>query len=181
MRLARKCRTQKSRQKSPSGHYRTTLSGYIFATKAHIDNRKKKMLSSNISSTYPHNMVNFGALAAEIDLVDWGTPVNFNGFCILASLLQRPTSLNASQPNFARCLAVTCAGRLYIHFWQLLPRNGILLGTKFTLHPPSLALSYWQHYCTAFEQWAWAILCGVEHRAPPIFGRAIIGSLGHHS
>jgi len=32
---------QKSRQKSPSGHHRTTLSGYIFATKARIDNRKK--------------------------------------------------------------------------------------------------------------------------------------------
>jgi len=29
------------RKKSPSGHHRTTLSGYIFATKAHIDNRKK--------------------------------------------------------------------------------------------------------------------------------------------
>jgi len=25
----------------PSGYHRTTLSGYIFATKAHIDNRKK--------------------------------------------------------------------------------------------------------------------------------------------
>jgi len=32
---------RKSRQKSPSGHHRTTLSGCIFATKAHIDNRKK--------------------------------------------------------------------------------------------------------------------------------------------
>jgi len=29
--------TQKSRQKSPSGHHRTSLSGYIFATKACID------------------------------------------------------------------------------------------------------------------------------------------------
>ena len=28
-------------QKSPSGHHHTTLSGYIFATKAHIDNWKK--------------------------------------------------------------------------------------------------------------------------------------------
>ena len=37
----RKCRTQKSCQKSPSGHHSTTLSGYIFATKAYIDNRKK--------------------------------------------------------------------------------------------------------------------------------------------
>jgi len=36
-----KCRTQKSRKKSPSGHHRTTSTGYIFATKAHIDNRKK--------------------------------------------------------------------------------------------------------------------------------------------
>ena len=31
----------KSRQKSPSGHHRTTLSGYIFATKVRIDNQKK--------------------------------------------------------------------------------------------------------------------------------------------
>jgi len=28
---------------SPSGHYRTTLSGYIFATKALVDNRKKSV------------------------------------------------------------------------------------------------------------------------------------------
>jgi len=26
---------------SPSGHHHTTLSGYIFATKAQVDNRKK--------------------------------------------------------------------------------------------------------------------------------------------
>jgi len=61
-----KCRTQKSRLKSPSGHHPTTLSGYIFATKACIDNQKKNLLSSNISSTCPHNMVNFGRLAAEM-------------------------------------------------------------------------------------------------------------------
>jgi len=34
------------------------------------------------------------------------------------------------------------------------------------------ALSYWQRYCTAVEQWARAKLCGVEHRSSPIFGRA---------
>jgi len=33
--------TQKRRQKSPPGHYATTLSRYIFATKACVDNRKK--------------------------------------------------------------------------------------------------------------------------------------------
>jgi len=43
--LAARCKygRQKSRQKSPSGHHRTTLSGYIFATTARIDNRKKKL------------------------------------------------------------------------------------------------------------------------------------------
>jgi len=61
--------TQKVAKKSPSGHHHTTLPGYIFATKAHIDNRKKNLLSSNISSTCPHNMVKFGLLAAEIVLL----------------------------------------------------------------------------------------------------------------
>jgi len=48
------------RKKSPYAHHRTTLSGYIFATKAcmPIDNRKK-LLNSNISSTCRHNMANF--------------------------------------------------------------------------------------------------------------------------
>jgi len=32
-------------------------------------------------------MVNFGPLAAEIDPVVWGTPANFNAFCVLAALL----------------------------------------------------------------------------------------------
>ena len=82
-----KCRTQKSRQKSPSGRHPTTLSGYIFATKACIDNRKKNLLSSNSSSTCPHNMVNFGPLAAEILSLVWVTPGNFNGFRVLAALL----------------------------------------------------------------------------------------------
>jgi len=60
--------------------------------------------------------------------------------------------------------------------------NGILPRAKFTLHPPSLALSYWQCYCTAVEQWARVKLWGVEHSAPPIFGRATITlGIGPHS
>jgi len=50
------------------------------------------------------------------------------------------TSLNGNQPNFALCLAISWAGTLYIRFRWLLPRNGILPGTKFTLCP-SLVLS----------------------------------------
>jgi len=73
------------------------LSGYIFATKARIDNWKKKLLSSNTSSTRPDNMVNFSSLAAEIDPVVWGTPANFNGFRVLAALLHGTPVLGVSQ------------------------------------------------------------------------------------
>jgi len=51
-------------------------------------------------------------------------------------------SLNGSQPNFSRCLAVSWVGRLFIHFRRLLPHNAILQGAKSTLRPPSLALSH---------------------------------------
>ena len=65
-------------------HHRTTLSGYIFATKVHIDNRKK-LLNRCTSSRCPDNVVNFGPLAAEIGSGVWGTAANFNGFRVLAS------------------------------------------------------------------------------------------------
>jgi len=56
-----------------------------------------KILSSNISSTSPHNMVNFGLLVAEIVSLVWGIPANFDGFRILASLLQQRRSMKANQ------------------------------------------------------------------------------------
>ena len=73
---------------------------------------------------------------------------------------------------------------MLIHFLGLLSLSGILPGAKFTLRPPHLALSYWQHYYMAVEveQWTPAKLCGIEHRAPPIFGRAAIRlGIGPHS
>jgi len=96
LRAARwKYSTQKIATKSPSGHHPTTLSTYVFATKACIDDQKKKLLSSNISSTCP--MMNFGPLAAEICWRVWGIPANFNGFCILAALLLGIPVLGISQ------------------------------------------------------------------------------------
>ena len=88
-------------KKSPSGHHPTNLSGYIFATEACIDNRKKNLLSSNTSSTCTHNMVNFGLLAAEIVSGVWGTPATFNGFRFLAALLHGSQAASERQPNFA--------------------------------------------------------------------------------
>jgi len=127
---------------------------------------EKRLLNSNTSSTCSQNMVNFGPLTAEISWRVWGTPADFNGFHVLASfvsdiavfLLKRdvklqltnrlgfvtaPTSLNGGQPHFARCLAVSWAGTLYIFLGGggVLPPNGILPGAKFTLRP-SLAFSY---------------------------------------
>jgi len=55
------------------------------------------MLSSNISSTCPHNMVNFDLLAAEIVSLVWGTPGNFNGFLVLAALLHGTLAVGVSQ------------------------------------------------------------------------------------
>ena len=86
-------------KKSPSGHHRTTLSGYIFATKARVDNREN-LLSSNISSTCCHNIVNFGQLAADIDSVVWGYPCKFQRVSRLGSVTARHSSI-WRQPNFA--------------------------------------------------------------------------------
>jgi len=82
---------------SPSGHHRTTLSSYIFATKARIDNRKKNLLNSNISYRCLHNMANIGRLSAEIGLPVWGTPANFNEFRVLAALLHGTLVVGVSQ------------------------------------------------------------------------------------
>jgi len=98
-RLAENTGRKRSRQKSPSGHHCTTLSGYIFATKAQVESWKKNLLSSNMSSTCPHNMVNFGRLTAEIGSGVWGTPADFNGFRVLAALLHGSQVVSVSQTS----------------------------------------------------------------------------------
>ena len=75
-----------------------TTSGYIFATKACIDNRKK-LLSSNMSSRCPHNIVDFSPLAAEIGLPVWGTQL-ISTASRLGSITARQSS-SEHQPNFA--------------------------------------------------------------------------------
>ena len=50
-----------------------------------------------MSSRCPHNMVNFGPVAAEIGPVVWGTPANFNGVHVLAVLLHDCQVVGVSQ------------------------------------------------------------------------------------
>ena len=107
------------------------------------------MLNSNISSTCPHNMTNFGPLVAEICWRVWGTPANFNGFRVLASLLQQRRSPEANHTctMFGRLLA----GMPYMG--GLLLPDGISPRAKFTLRPTVQVLrSTWQRYCTARQQ-----------------------------
>jgi len=65
----------------------------------HVLTIGKNLLSSNISSTCPHNMVNFSLLAAEMVSLVWGTPANFNSFRGLASSLHRSTEANQTLYN----------------------------------------------------------------------------------
>jgi len=88
---------------------------------------EKNLLNSNISSTCPHNPTNGWDLLGSLGHPRKFQPVSQLGFITAA------TSLTKGQPNFARCLAVSWAGTLYIHFRGLFPPDGILSGAKFTL------------------------------------------------
>jgi len=72
--------------------------------------------------------------------VSLGHPSKFSQVSRIG-VITAATSLSGGQPNFARCLAVSWAGTLYIHFRRFLPRKRILSAAKFTLRP-SLALCY---------------------------------------
>ena len=78
----------------------------------HVTTIGKNLLSSNISSTCPHNMVYFGPPAAEIVSLVWGTPGNFNGFRVLAALLHGTLVVGVSQTAaFNRGRHLYSAGR----------------------------------------------------------------------
>ena len=57
----------------------------------------KNLLSSNMSSRCPHNMVKISPLTAEICSVVWDTPANFNGFRVLAALMHGSQVVSVSQ------------------------------------------------------------------------------------
>jgi len=93
-----KCRTQKI---AKSRHLGTIpqICQSISSQLRHVSTIGKNLLNSNMSSICPHNMVNFGLLAAEIDPVVWGTLQISTGF----ASWQRYCTASSSghQPNFA--------------------------------------------------------------------------------
>ena len=90
-----KHRTQKSRQKSPSGHRRTTLSGYIFTTNARIDNRKKL-----VKQQYVHMFPQYGELRPTSGWDPSGSlghPYKFQRVLRLGSVTARDLVVGVSQ------------------------------------------------------------------------------------
>jgi len=171
---------KKIAKKSASGHHRTTLSGYIFATKACINNRKN-LLNSNISSICPHNMVNFGSPTAEICWRVWGTPANLNRFRVLASYTDvaqwRSTKL-------CRIFGHLLGWQWYTiyTFLGLLSHKGILQAAKSlcvrVLRSPILVALLHGTRAAAVSRTLWRgtrnWVTELSQTAPPIFGWAAI-------
>jgi len=92
-----KCRTQKIAKNSPSGHHRTTLSDYIFATKAHYRQSEKlvkqQCLSHMFSQYCELRRTNGWDLLASL-----GHPCKFQRVSRLDSVTARHSG---RQPNFA--------------------------------------------------------------------------------
>jgi len=91
-----KCRTQKITKNSQSGHHRTTLSGYIFATKARIDIWKKLVKQQYL----PQMSLQYGEVRSTSGwdrFVSLGHPSNFNRSRILAALLHGTLVLGVSE------------------------------------------------------------------------------------
>jgi len=63
----------------------------------HVSTIGKNLLNINTSSTCPHNMANFGPLAAEIGSGVCSTTANFNRFRVMAALLHGTLAVRVSQ------------------------------------------------------------------------------------
>jgi len=111
----------------------------------HISTIGKNLLSSNMSSTCPRNMVNFGPLAAEICWRVWGTPANFNGF---ASWQQYCSDVAQRRPT-KLCTMFGCVLRCYTIY--TFPGALAPLTEFFYFTSKSCILLYCQRYCTAAD------------------------------
>jgi len=113
----------------------------------HVSMIGKKWLNSNISSTCPHNMANFGPLAAEIGSGVWSTPEKFQRVSDLV-FVTAATSLTGGQPNFADVwLSPGLVHYIYIFggscpWWNF-------AWCKIDFMSKSCVLLYCQRYCTA--------------------------------
>jgi len=83
----------------PSEHHRTTLSGYIFATKARIDNRRKLVKQQYLLHTCSQYRELRRTSGWDL-LASFGHPSKFQRVSRLGSITARHSS-SLRQPNFA--------------------------------------------------------------------------------
>jgi len=182
-------RTQKWRKKSPSAHHCTTLSGWIFATKARIDKQRKLVKQHYLL----HMLPQYGELRPTSGW-EWfrslGHPRKIQRVLRLG-FVTAAMSFIGGQPNFARCLAVSWAATLYIIFGGTCPLTEFRHVKIHFASPPSLVFSYigsitaW-HSSTGVSQ---TLRRGTRNgitelsqRVMPIFGCvAITLGIGPHS
>ena len=122
------------RKNPASAHHCTNFA--ITSQLRHLSTIGKKLLNSNISSTRPHDMVNFGPLTAAIGWRVWGTPANFNVFRVLISLLHQRRStygLNGEVNQTLHDVWRFMGWYTIYAFSGALTPNGILPGAEFTL------------------------------------------------
>ena len=93
----------------------------ISSQQRHVSTIGKNLLSSNISSTCPHNMLNLGLVAAEIVSLVWGTPANFNGFRVFAALLHGSQVVSVSQtlPRWTEGATYVRQGDHHVGHWPI--------------------------------------------------------------
>jgi len=122
-----------------------------------IEKPVKQQYVFHMSSQYGE--LNFGPLTPEIGSGVCGTPANFNGFRVLASLLQRRRSLEANQtlhdiwpsPGLVHYIYIFGGSCPLTEFCQV--ENSLYVQV---LRSPTLAALL---YCTALEQTASAKIC----------------------
>jgi len=134
----------------------------VFALLRHVSTIIKNWLNSNTLSICPHNMVNFGLLAAEIGWRVWGIP-------------QQISTDFTSWLRYCTDITQWRSAKLCTMFGRLL--GWYTIGYKVRFASKSCILLYWQRYCTALEEWASAKLSGVvslrDRAAIPLGGRPV--------
>jgi len=153
-----------STKKLPKIHHLGTIAQlcrHVSLQLRHISTIKENLLNRNTSSTCPHQSP-YGELRPTNGwdrFGSLGTPANFNGFRVLASLLQWRHSPEANQTLYD---VWTSPGLLhYIYtFGGSCPWRNF---SQCKIHFASLScvLLYCQRYCTALQPRASAKLCGV--------------------
>ena len=115
----------------------TTLSA-VCSQLRHVSTVRKKLVKQQYLL---HMSAQYGELRLT-SVCQFGAPQQISTVAHLA-FVTVATLLTGGQPNFARCLAISCAGTLYIHFWGLLPPYGIFFPVQNSHYVhQSLAFSY---------------------------------------